>query len=78
MPLAPYLQGGVFEPKDVEAMTAAFAAVCLSLQLADRDDPFTEIVARKIIEIAGIGERDPERLHDLVLLALNETDQRSA
>ena len=78
MPLAPYLRGGVFEPKQIEDMTAAFESVCRSLQLADRADPFTEIVARKVIEIAGTGERDPERLHDLVLTALNESGQRSA
>jgi hypothetical protein len=78
MPLTPYLKGGVFEPEQIEAMTVAFRAVCRSLQLAERDDPFTEIVARKVIEIAGTGEREPERLHDLVLTALNEPGQRSA
>jgi hypothetical protein len=78
MPLAPYLQGGVFDPKQIEGMSAAFVAVCHSLQLADRDDPLTEIVARKVIEVAGTGERDPERLRDFVLLALKKSDQRSA
>ena len=78
MPLTPYLSGGVFDPEQIEAMTAAFAAVCRSLKLVERKDPLTEIVARKVIEVAGTGERDPERLHDLVLLALNETGQRSA
>jgi hypothetical protein len=47
-------------------MTAAFKAACLALQLADKDDPITDIVARKIIEIAGTGERDPERICALV------------
>jgi hypothetical protein len=28
------------------------------LQLANRQDPITEFVARKIIEIAGTGERE--------------------
>jgi hypothetical protein len=78
MPLTPYLKGGVFEPKEIEAMSAAYAAVCRSLHLAERYDGVTEIVARKVIEIAGTGERDPERLHDLVLLTLNESGQRSA
>src|SRR4029077_16979592 len=78
MPLTPYLKGGVFEPKQIEAMMAAFEAVCRSLQLADRVDPFTEIVARNVIEIAGTGEHDPERLHDLVLAALSQSGQRTA
>jgi hypothetical protein len=78
MPLTPYLKEAVFEPKAIEAMTAAFEAVCDSLKLLDRDDPITEIVARKVIEVAGTGERDPERIRELVLLALNESGERSA
>jgi hypothetical protein len=72
VPLTPYVSEGVFDPPAIEAMTAAFNAACLSLHLAVRDDPVTEIVARKVIEIAGTGERDPERIFDLVLLALND------
>jgi hypothetical protein len=59
-------------------MTVAFEAVCQSLELVDREDPLIEIVARKVIEIAGTGVSDPDRLRDLVLLALRKADQRSA
>ena len=78
MPLTPYLKEAVFDPKAIEAMTAAFEAVCVSLKLLDRDDPITEIVARKVIEVAGTGERAPERIRELVLLALNQSGERSA
>jgi hypothetical protein len=78
MPLTPYLKEGVFDPKAIEAMNAAFEALCKSLRLSLRDDPITQIVARKVVEIAGAGEDDPQRMHDLVLLALKEPDQRSA
>jgi hypothetical protein len=54
-------------------MTTAFEAVCEGLQLVIRSDLITEIVARKVIEVAGTGERDPERIRDLVLLALKES-----
>jgi hypothetical protein len=37
-----------------------------------------EIVARKVIEVAGTGERDPVRIRDLVLHALNDSGARSA
>ena len=37
------------------------------LQLADRQDPITELVARKIIEVAGTGERDPTRIREQAL-----------
>jgi hypothetical protein len=78
MPLTPYLKGAVFEPRQIESMTAAFEGVCQALHLADREDPFNEIVARKVVEIASTGVHDSNQLRDLVLIALKETDQRSA
>jgi len=70
---APYLPNGVFDPKAIAAMAAAFRGVCASLALADQDDPVTRTVARKVIEIAGTGEREPGRIADLVLLALKDS-----
>ena len=55
MPITRYLKEAVFDPKAIEAMSAAFEAVCKSLQLVTRDDRITEIVARKVIEVAGMG-----------------------
>jgi hypothetical protein len=78
MPLPPYLKEAVFEPKAIEAMDAAFDAVCKSLQLLNHHDPITEIVARKIIDIARMGEHDPHRMHNLVLLEFKQPVQRSA
>jgi hypothetical protein len=78
MPLTRYLGEGVFDPPAVDAMSAAFEAACRSLGLVDRDDPFAEIVARKVIEVAGTGERDPERLCALALLALKAAIERTA
>jgi hypothetical protein len=77
MPLTPYLTEGVFDPAAIAAMRAAYEVACASLGLVDKTGPFNEIVARKVIEIAGTGERDPERLSDLVLVALSE-DKRIA
>jgi hypothetical protein len=78
MPLTPFLKEATFDPEAIKTMTTAFEAVCEALQLVIRSDPVTEIVARKVIEVAGTGERDPERIRDLVLLALNESGTRSA
>jgi hypothetical protein len=78
MPLTPYLKEAVFDPKAIEAMSAAFEAVCKSLQLVNRDDPIIQIVARTIIDIARTGEHDPQRIHDLALLELKDVNQRSA
>jgi hypothetical protein len=47
----------------MEAMRAAFYRVCDVLQLScDREDPPTDIVVTKIVELAKAGERDPDIL----------------
>jgi hypothetical protein len=54
----------------MEAMRAAFHRICDVLQLAcDREDPLTEVVVTKIVELAKTGERDPEKLCFAVLAA---------
>jgi hypothetical protein len=51
------------DPEHIEAMHAAFRRVCDILQLScDREDPLTEIVVMKIMDLAKAGERDPEIL----------------
>src|ERR1700760_3292788 len=55
----------------MEAMRAAFYRVCDVLQLScDREDPLTEVVVTKIVELAKAGERDPEILCCKVLADL--------
>jgi hypothetical protein len=59
------------EPDLMEAMRAAFYRVCDVLQLScDREDPLTEVVVTKIVELAKAGERDPEILCFSVLAEL--------
>jgi hypothetical protein len=53
-------------------MTAAYEGVIGRLKLADRADPLTEIVARRIIDYAAAGERDPIRIRDSVLEELDQ------
>lgn len=59
-----------FAPEDITIMVAAYEDACRVLRLADRSDPITETVARKIIHCAQTGERDPIRLRDCALQAL--------
>jgi hypothetical protein len=70
MPIVRLLQYEAFRPEDIKVMTAAFEDALSSLGLVDRGDPRTEIVARKIIECAQTGERDPVRLRDSALKSL--------
>jgi len=67
-------QERVFEPEDVICMAQAYESALMTLQLSDRQDPFTEIVAKKIVEVAELGERDPNRLRDRALEQLGRKD----
>ena len=48
-------------------MGQAFDAACAALQLSDGEDAFRKLVACKVIECAESGERNPQRIYDLVL-----------
>jgi len=51
-------------------MSVAFDDACKSLGLRRRSDPASEVVAKKIIELAQRGVRDPAALHERVLQEL--------
>lgn len=59
-----------FEPEAITMMTSAYAEVCLTLGLSDRDHRQANVVAKKVIEFAQRGVRDPVGLRDRVLQAL--------
>jgi hypothetical protein len=69
MPLTRLLQDAAFGPDEIAVMVAAFEDALRDLKLANRADPAAEIVARKIIELAKQGERDPVRLRERVVQA---------
>jgi hypothetical protein len=54
-------QGVVFDPDDVTRLTIAYHAVLHQLGL-DREDGATLMVAKRIVDLATLGNRDPERL----------------
>jgi len=51
-----------FDQADIDRMAAAYEAALTELRLVDRDDPITELIAKKIIEVARDGERDPPQI----------------
>jgi hypothetical protein len=59
-----------FEPEAIAIMTSAYSDVCDALGLRDRDQVEANAVAKKIIEFAQRGERDPARLRQSVLRAM--------
>ena len=59
--------GHKFDPETIRVMGLAFEMALVALRLADRGDLANEVLARKIMDLAKAGERDPERLCEGVL-----------
>jgi hypothetical protein len=70
------LRNKAFEPEAISMMTRAYADVCRALGVSDRDRPEADAVAKKVFEFAQRGERDPARLRDWVLQALQNRPDR--
>ncbi len=60
------LNDGVFDPKDITAMSMALDDVCKALNLGN-DSSARQVMAVRIIDLAKAGERSPTRLRDRVL-----------
>jgi hypothetical protein len=65
-----YLQNSGFDPETIRVMTAAYESAREQLGLVDRSDPLTQLVAKKVIEIAQTGVRDPDKLCERVIAAI--------
>jgi hypothetical protein len=59
------------QPHELAVMTAAFEEALHKLGLKDRADKAVELVARRIINLAKRGDRDPAKLCEDVLKSLN-------
>jgi hypothetical protein len=70
MPINRVLQGQSFGPEDIRVLNDAYADALRALYLVDRNDPLTEIVAKKIVEIGQGGIRDPHRIAAMAIKAL--------
>jgi hypothetical protein len=56
------LQEASFGPDEITCMAAGYECALRELGLADRQDPITEVIAKKIIELSRDGERDPKQM----------------
>jgi hypothetical protein len=62
MPIRRLLAGSKLGTDEIEILTRAFDKALRLLQLVDRNDPLTEMVARKIIEAGAGAIRDPAEI----------------
>jgi hypothetical protein len=68
MPIAPFLDGDIkFDPESKRVVGLAFEMARVALGLPDRDDVANEILAKRVIELAKAGERNPDLLCEGVL-----------
>ncbi|HUI15539.1 MAG TPA: hypothetical protein VL048_18945 [Xanthobacteraceae bacterium] len=71
VPIYRLLQQSAFGPEEIDRLAAAFEESLRALQLQDRSDPLSETIAKKLIEIAQTGERDPRLLRKRAFEALD-------
>ena len=64
------IANGSFGPLEIEAMTAAYEGALIDLNLANRNDPLTDLIAKAIVNVAARGERDPKLIIERALNAL--------
>jgi hypothetical protein len=61
---------GSFGPDEIGIMTAAYESALTELRMVDRNDPFTELIAKAIFNVTASGERDPEKIKKRAINAL--------
>jgi hypothetical protein len=76
MPIRAHLDGQKFDSETIRVMGLAFEMALVALRLADRGDLANEVLARKIVDLAKAGERDPDRLCEGVLLEFRGPPRR--
>ena len=57
-------------PEEIDRLGSAYELTLKILSLKDRDDPLTEMIARKIIEIGQTGVKDPAQISTLAIKEL--------
>jgi hypothetical protein len=77
MPIYRLLKDTAFEPEAVEEMGRAYEDLLGDLELVDRNDPFTVIVAKEIMKVASGGVRNATEIRAQVLAALGKPDSTS-
>ena len=70
MPINRLLANSELGPDAIENLNLAFKQALRSLHLVDRYDPVTELVARKIIEIAATGVHDAAEIAKIAVKQL--------
>jgi hypothetical protein len=64
------LRNSPLKPEEISRLEAAYEQALRTLCVKDRDDPLTEMIAKKIIKIAKTGIHDPIQIAARVIKEL--------
>lgn len=68
MPINRLLSGGSkFTAEEIERLNKAYTYALRSLSLVDRNDPITEMIARKVLDVGASGISDPVAISEMAL-----------
>jgi hypothetical protein len=70
VPITSFLNGAKFDRKTRRAIGVAFEMTRVALGIAERRDEVNEMVAKRIMELAKEGERNPDLLCERTLQSL--------
>lgn len=56
------LQNSALGPEEIARLSSAYEQVLHTIGVQHRNDPLTELIARKIIEIGQTGLKDPAKI----------------
>src|SRR4051794_35816322 len=70
------LQNSPLGPEEIAVLTDAYERTLRALGLVDRSDPVTELIAKKVIELAQRGVREAPQLAALVVKELGAATPR--
>jgi hypothetical protein len=64
------IKNGSFGPDEIRVMTEAYEGALIDLNIVDRNDPFTELIAKSIVNVTATGERNPILVKERAINAL--------
>lgn len=77
MPIRKLAAAAAYTPEQLTSLIHAYESACATLGIARTELAAAEAVALKILECAGTGEIDPDRLRDYTVRALRRRDGSS-
>lgn len=70
MPINRLLRDGKLAPEEAERLNRALKLVLGALHLVDRNDPLTDLIAKKVIAVGATGVDDPTEISNIVIRQL--------